>query len=212
MIIYMKSSTFIDGFIQNEDDIDILTASYVCVSMSIRRKSENDLFDIIIANKTSFLYPSNIVFSAETIDDMRELYIEDLEEDCLPFLSVMIKKSIKKGQNFILICSDKEWKLQYLKWMAEFVYDYFGYPVYSYKDFVSIETLADFDEKAVLNKVNKILKHAKRRNLDNMSSKEKNRAYKTMKTSELKKILKDKDLYNKNMSRSDMLDMLDAFS
>ena len=33
-----------------------------------------------------------------------------------------------------------------------------------------------------------------------------------MKTSELKKILKDKDLYNKNMSRSDMLDMLDAFS
>ena len=212
MIIYMKSSTFIDDFIQNEDDIDILTASYVCVSMSIRRKSENDLFDITLANKTSFLYPSNTIFSAETIDDMRELYIEDLEEDCLPFLSVMIKKSIKKGQNFILICSDKEWKLQYLKWMAEFVYDYFGYPVYSYKDFVSIETLADFDEKAVLNKVNKILKYAKRRNLDNMSRKEKNRAYKTMKTSELKKILKDKDLYNKNMSRSDMLDMLDAFS
>ena len=185
----MKSSTFIDDFIQNEDDIDILTASYVCVSISIRRKSENDLFDITIANKTSFLYPSNRVFSAETIDDMRELYIEDLEEDCLPFLSVIIKKSIKKGQNFILICSDKEWKLQYLKWMAEFVY-----------------------EKAVLNKVNKILKNAKRRNLDNMSSKEKNRAYKTMKTSELRKILKDKDLYNKNMSRSDMLDMLDAFS
>ena len=81
MIIYMKSSTFIDDFIQNEDDIDILTASYVCVSMSIRRKSENDLFDITLANKTSFLYPSNTIFSAETIDDMRELYIEDLEED-----------------------------------------------------------------------------------------------------------------------------------
>ena len=33
-----------------------------------------------------------------------------------------------------------------------------------------------------------------------------------MKTSSLKKILKEKGLYNKNMSRSEMLDMLDAFA
>lgn len=212
MIIYMKSSTFIDDFIENEDDVDILTASYVCVSTQIRRRAENESLDIIIAKRSSLLYPSNRVYAADTIETMKDVYMEQLEECCLPFLSIMIKKSIKKGKNFILLCSDKEWKLQYLKWVSEFVYDYFGYPIYSYKDFVSIEKLADFNANDVLSKVKKILKNAKQKNLDNMNSKEKKRVYKNMKTSELKRILKDKGLYNKTMCRSDMLDMLDAFS
>ena len=124
----------------------------------------------------------------------------------------MIKKSIKKGKNFILICSDKEWKIPYLKWVSEFVYDYFEYPIYSYKNFVSIEKLPDIDDDSILKRINKILEKTKRQNLDKMPSREKTRLYKEMKTSSLKKILKEKGLYNKNMSRSEMLDMLDAFA
>lgn len=212
MIIYMKSSTFINDFIENEDDVDILTASYVCVSTNIRRREDSELFDVTIATKAVLLYPSSIVFSCDTIDTMREAYMEQLMESCLPFLALMIKKSIKKGKNFILICSDKEWNIPYLKWVSEFVYDYFEYPIYSYKNFVSIEELPDIDEDSILKKINIILEKTKKQNLDKMSSREKKRVYKEMKTSSLKKILKEKGLYNKNMTRSEMLDMLDAFA
>ena len=212
MILYMKSSTFIDDFIENEDDVDILMASYICVSTNIRRREDSELLDITIASKSTLLYPSSRVFSCETIESMRDAYMEQLQESCLPFLSLMIKKSIKKGKNFILICSDKEWKIPYLKWVSEFVYDYFEYPIYSYKNFVSIEKLPDIDDDSILKRINKILEKTKRQNLDKMSSREKTRLYKEMKTSSLKKILKEKGLYNKNMSRSEMIDMLDAFA
>lgn len=211
MILYMKSSTFIDDFIENEDDVDILTATYVCVSTNIRRREESADLDIIIATRTDLLYPSNQVYISDTLESTKDAYFEQLRTNCLPCLAAMIKKSIKKGKNIILICSDSEWKIPYLKWVSEFVYDYFDYPIYSYKDFVSIEKLKEVDEKKVLKKVITILDLAKKHNLSKLNDKQKERVCKNMKKHELKELLKDKGLYRKNMSRSEMIDMLEAF-
>ena len=150
MIYYMHSKTFFNEFLNNESDRDILKAQYVCVSTHIRRRDTN-MENVICMN--NILYPGSSVLNKGTFDDMRDAYHEQLSEDALPLIAELIRGSIEDKLNIIFLCTKKEWKLKYLKWLAEFIIIEFDYPVYNYRKYIQGCPLLDYDKDKVLKSV-----------------------------------------------------------
>ena len=97
---------------------------------------------------------------------------------------------------------------------TEFIEDEFDYPVYNYKKYKKgKEKYRDIDYDDVIKKCNKVLKKAKKDEIDKKLSTERGREeyFNSLSKSELKKELKKMDLYQKGMSKSEMIDMLDVF-
>lgn len=213
MMVYMTSKVFQDIFLVNESDQDILEAQYVLVSSRIRRKDASKT-NIISAMNT--LYPNAHVYSALTDKDFRERYIEQLVEN-ETLLSALIKGSIDEKYNIIFLCTKNEGKMKYLKYLSEFIYMEFGYPVYEYSQFASGAChILKYDKEDVLKHCNRILKEAEKNDFENKMQSEHGReaiirAYKKMKKCKLVKILKKRDLYEDNMSKKDMIDTLTLF-
>ena len=213
MIYYMHTETFFDTFLNNESDRDILKAQYVCVSTHIRRRDTN-IENVICL--TSVIYPSSNVFNKGTFEDMKDTYFEQLDNDAKPFLAELIRGSIEDKLNIILICTKKEWKLKYLKWLAEYIMAEFEYPVYHYQKYVDGYPLYEYDKEKVLKKTEKIITKAKQkmREINRTTKSGRKRIlneYKEMSKKELKALCIQEDLYYDGMSRHEMLDMLEAF-
>jgi aspartyl/asparaginyl-tRNA synthetase len=144
-------------------------------------------------------------------------YFEQLESTCKPFLATLIKASIEEGYNIIFLCTKNEGKMKYLRYLSEFIYLEFGYPMYEYKRFADGSCrLLKYNEKKILKKCNKLLENVKKRSYMKDIKTEAGRKrimkeYKKMKKSELKKILKKRDIFVKGMTKEDMLDTLEAF-
>lgn len=158
MLFVMHSEMFFDYFLNNEDYEVVKDSQFIVVSNSIRkRRSKED--NIICLNH--MIYPNSEVLSRGTFDDMHEAYEEQLKNEALPFLATVIKGVIKKNYNVFFICSKKEWKLKYLKWLEEFIYDFFGFPVYNYLDYVCdsyYKSYSKYDKSKVLERCNHIIK------------------------------------------------------
>ena len=213
MIYYMHSETFFEEFLDNESDRDILKAQYVCISTHIRRRDTN-VENIICLNHT--LYPRSSVLNRGTFEDMREVYYEQLRTDALPLLAEFIRGSIEEDLNIIFLCTRNEWKLKYLKWLADFIMMEFEYPVYNYSKYINGGPLYEYDKDNVLKTVTKITTAAKKRlfETDRKSNQGRKRIiseYKSMSKKELKKICIDEELYYEGMSKDEMLDMLTTF-
>lgn len=212
MMFHMNSKVFQDNFLTNEKDQDILNAQYVLVSNRIRKRKEHD--NIISAY--SILFPNASTCSAITDDEFEERYYEQLNNS-LAFISTLIKGSIEEKYNIIFLCTKKESKLKYLDLFSDFVYLEFGYPVYEYKKYASgASPLRKYDKDKVIKKCNKILNEVKKNSYNNDVKTEKGRErimknYKSMKKKDLMKELKKRDLYIEDMSKSEMLDMLEVF-
>ena len=213
MIYYMHSETFFKEFLNNESDRDILKAQYVCVSTHIRRR-DTTVENVICVN--TILYPNSNVLNRGTFDDMREAYHDQLRDDALTFIAELIRGSIEDNLNIILICTKKEWKLKYLKWLAEFIMIEFDYPVYNYRKYIDGCPLFEYDKDLVLKSVKSITDQAKKK-LFNEQRKSKNgrkqilHDYKEMSKKELKQICIEEELYYDGMSKQEMLDILEAF-
>ena len=213
MIYYMHSETFFDEFLNNESDRDILKAQYVCVSTHIRRRDTN-MDNIICLNNV--LYPGASVLNRGTFEDMRDAYHEQLSEEALPLLAELIRGSIEENLNIIFICTKKEWKLKYIKWLAEFIIMEFEYPIYNYHKYINGSPLLIYDKEKVLKHVKTIVDDAQKRLFNEQRKTKKGRnmilkEYKSMKKKELKKICIKEDLYYDGMSKDEMLDILEAF-
>lgn len=213
MIYYMHSETFFDMFLNNESDRDILKAQYVCVSTHIRRRDTN-MENVICLN--SVLYPGASVLNRGTLEDMRDEYHEQLSTEAMPLLAELIRGSIEDNINIIFLCTKKEWKLKYLKWLAEFIIIEFDYPIYNYKKYINGCPLFEYNKQKVLDHVKTITENA-RRKLFNQQRKSKQgrrkilHEYKSMSKKELKKICIEEELYYEGMDKQEMLDMLEAF-
>ena len=213
MIYYMHSKTFFEEYLNNESDRDILKAQYVCVSSRIRRRDTN-IENVICLNNT--LYPGSTVLNKGTFEDMRDMYHEQLTENALPFLAELIRGSIEDEMNIIFICTKKEWKLKYLKWLAEFIIMEFEYPIYNYHKYINGCPLFEYNKEKVLKRVKAISEKA-RANLHAQERKTKQgrkrilHEYKSMSKKELKDICIKEELYYDGMSKQEMLDMLEAF-
>lgn len=213
MIYFMNSKTFFEDYLNNESDRDITKAYYVCVSTHIRRRDAN-IDNVVCLNKT--LYPNSNVLNRGTFEEMRYEYHDQLSEEALVFFAELIKGSIEEGSNVIFLCTKKEWKLKYLKWLAEFIMLEFEYPVYNYKKYIKGCPLLEYDKDKVLKRVKKISEEAQYK-LHNEQRKSKNGRkkiladYKSMSKKELKKICIREELYYDGMSKQEMLDILEAF-
>ena len=214
MIYFMHTGTFFEEFLNNESDKDILKAQYVCVSTRIRRKADSKFDNVICLNNT--LYPGTTVLNRGTFEDMKDAYHEQLNGQALPLIAELIKGSIEDDLNIIFLCTKNEWKLKYLKWLAEFIIVEFDYPVYNYKKYIQGCPLYEYDKEKVLKSTNSIVESA-RKNLYEQQRKTKQgrkrivQEYKSMDKKELKKICKEQELYYKGMSRQEMIGILDAF-
>ena len=153
MLYYMNSKDFSKVFLNNEDDKDILKCWYVLVSYRIRHGGKRP-------NVMSYsgLFPnSNILVNSNNIDEFRNLYYSQLNE-YKSSLGALVKLSLTKHENIIFMCSENEYRIGYLKILADYIYDKFDYPVYNYVDYVNCKCeLAKINKDKVMKKCKKVI-------------------------------------------------------
>lgn len=216
----LNSRTFFETFLKEKPD-KILKAQYVIVSSRIRKSKK---YDNIISG-SNILYPDQNILShtyksskmsdlCDDDDEFKNSYINQLKES-RAFLATLIKGSIEEQYKIIFICSRNEWKnFKYLQILAEFIWDEFGYPVYDYKKIKNrSQTIIAFNTEEVIRHCNKVLKKASDKKIKEMSSTVDGRIkmVKQMSKDEMKEKLKAMHLYTGNMSKSEMIEMLELF-
>lgn len=212
MIIYMNSKTFQDMYIVEEKKKDILDAQYVLISTRIRKHSDKYKNILVAVNS---LYPNSDTMSKLYSNEQKKAYFKQLDNR-IDFISLIVKASIKEDYDVVLICSKNEWKLKYMKWLAEYIMDRFGCPVYNYKKLKEGKIKkVKFDEKKVLKKCKKHVENKFNNEIEKLSKTKQGRKqiidkYKSLEKSDLIKLTKKEGLYKKGMSRRDMLDVLEV--
>lgn len=213
MMFWMNSKTFQDDFLSNERDKDILNAQYVLVSTRIR-KGDGKYKNIIAASTT--LYPNNSALMKLTEDDIRTEYFDQLDEN-RGLLATLILGSIEKKYNIIFLCTKNESKLKYLKYLSEYVFMEFDYPIYDYKKYSYNKIgIIEIDKDEVIQKCKKILKQIKKERNEELESTKMGRMklaneFKSLSKKEMKKELMKRDLYIDNMSKKEMVEMFELF-
>ena len=213
MMFWMNSKTFQDDFLSNERDKDILNAQYVLVSTRIR-KGDGKYKNIIAASTT--LYPNNSALMKLTEADIRSEYFEQLDEN-RGLLATLILGSIEKKYNIIFLCTKNESKLKYLKYLSEYVFMEFDYPIYDYKKYSYNKIgIIEIDKNKIIQKCNKILKQLKKERSKELESTKSGRMklaqeFKSLSKKEMKKELMKRDLYIDDMSKKEMVEMFELF-
>lgn len=212
MIFWMDSKTFQDVFLNNEDDDDILDTQYVIISSRIKtRKAPNN-----IISAYSTLYPDSGVCMSVDQEVFEDRYFNQLDENVVLIASI-IKYALDDNKNIVFICSKSEKKLHFMDTLEYYIHIKFNFPIYKYKDYANgLLKEVKFDKKAVLDKCNKILKKAEKKKINKLKSTEKGRKalrkeYEEKSKKELKKILKKKGINPDNLTKEEMLDMIDTF-
>lgn len=213
MMFWMNSKTFQDDFLSNERDKDILDAQYVLVSTRIR-KGDGKYKNIIAASTT--LYPNNSALMKLTEDDIRSEYFEQLDEN-RGLLATLILGSIEKKYNIIFLCTKNESKLKYLKYLSEYVFMEFDYPIYEYKKYSYNKIgIIEVDKNKIIQKCNKVLKQIKKERSIELESTKTGRMkliseFKSLSKKDMKKELLKRDLYIDDMSKKEMVEMFELF-
>lgn len=213
MMFVMNSKVFQNHFLINEKDKDILKSQYVLISTRIR-KTDEKFGNVITAQ--NFLFPTGDVMMKLTDEDVREAYFYQLEENKV-FLATLVKGSIEKGFNIIFMCTKNEDKLHFLKYLSEYIFMEFGYPVYEYKSYVlGYSSERDYDKSKVIKKCNKILKVAKDQKYHENLKSDYGRAiikndFRQLTKKEMKKQLESRNLYTKGMTRKEMIEVFELF-
>lgn len=210
--MYMNSKTFQDMFIVEEKKKRILEAQYVLVSTRIRKHS-HEYQNILVAVQT--LYPNSDTMNKLYYNEQKRTYFKQLDDN-IELLSIIVKTSIKENFDIVFICSKNEWKLKYMKWLAEYIMEKFGCPVYNYKKLKEgNEKLVEFNEKKVLKKAEKAISENFEDKIEKLSKTKNGRKkimekYKSLDKKQLKKIAKKEGLYKDGMSKRDILDVLEV--
>ena len=218
MIFWMTSKILQDDFLKYEDDDEILKASYVIVSTRITAKRKNKKGNVM--NLKANFFPDARTCSSCDDDYFQRRYFEQLDvlENKL-LLGALIKASIKEGTNIIFICTHKERKLKYMKYLEQYMMLEFGYPMYEYRAFsLGIYDKVKYDKKKILKKIDKLSEKAQKKHESKLindgsksSIKQVMKRYKEMNKKELKNELKKRNLYTKGMDKETMLDTIEAF-
>ena len=203
----MSSATFFKTFLRNESDQDILKTQYVLASTKIRSSGE---FKSII-QAANMLFPAPDVLLYSEVDKFKEAYLEQLETQ-LPFFASVVLGSLKENFNVVFLCSKNEFKLKYCEYISDFIYTYFKYPMYDYKEYAENKyELMTYDPKKVEEKCKKYLKKAE---LEYNTNKIKENDTKDIrhKPKLMKRLLKENGIYWKGMTKDDMKEMIEMIS
>lgn len=213
MLYYMDSKVFKDKFIPTETAKTILRAQYVIVSTRIRLTSTRSEMNNVITALA--LYPETEVLSRLTPEDMEDAYYQQLEDN-EGLLCSLIRLSIEKNLNIIFLCTKNESKLGYMRWLSEYIYLTYEYPVYSYKDYIKGAPLLKHDDEKVLANCKKRIKKAKKSKREKMLDSRQGRKrimdqFKSMSKKQLIKECKKRGLYSKTQTKEQMLELLELF-
>lgn len=213
-IWYMNGKTFLKKMIKNEKPDSVLRARYVVISTRIRVANRNRKKAILAKS----LFPE-----ARILADLGPICGEDTSErqyrnqlkEQKGYLAVLIKSAILKNQTFVFMCSETEWKVlgdkPFLKILAEFIYDEFGYPIYDYNKYKNGKDVKiPYNKNEVLKKCKKVIKHDRINYLNRcMKTKEgRRKMLKDMSTSEMRQLLDNFDIYSKDMTKKEMKTLL----
>ena len=212
MIFIMHSKTFQNEFLVNESDDAILDTNYIIVSSKIRKRTDRK--NIISAY--GLLFPENSVMMEMEEESMEEAYFDQLDKNGKGFLASIILGAIEKNFNIVFLCTKTEYTIPYLKWIQDYVLLEFHYPIYEYKSYTNGCDLLAYDREKVVKKCKKTLKKISKKQFEEdkktVGGREKiHQQFKKMSKKELKKELKKQNLYSKEMSKEEMVEMLELF-
>lgn len=133
MLFYMNGKTFLQTYLDHEEDWRILDAFYVIMADSIRVSDKTKYNTIMYAPK--YFYPTSEVLFASEWEEYKAAYKYQLN-DAKSFLATLIHGSLTKGYNIIFLYSEKERKEKYPKVLAQYIMEEFKYPVYDYLKYI----------------------------------------------------------------------------
>lgn len=212
MLFFMDSKVFEEEFLVNEKDKDILNAQYVIISTRIRKTSSGK--NIICANNE--LYPCFEARVLNEYDDWETDYLKHLESNAA-FIAVLIMGIINEKYNVFFICTKNENKIGYLNILSNFIEKKFKFPCYDYEKYIYGNCeIKEYDKDKILKKCKKVIKKQKERQYnENLSSSQGResikKSFQNMSKKELIKELKKQDLYQENMDKEEMIEILETF-
>ena len=133
MLFYMNGKTFLQTYLDREEDWRILDEFYVIMSDSIRVSDKTKYNTIMYAPK--YFYPMSEVLFASEWEEYKAAYKYQLK-DAKSFLATLIHGSLTKGYNIIFLYSEKERKEKYPKVLAQYIMEEFKYPIYDYLKYI----------------------------------------------------------------------------
>ena len=133
MLFYMNGKTFLQTYLDREEDWRILDAFYVIMSDSIRVSDKTKYNTIMYAPR--YFYPRSEVLFASEWEEYKAAYKYQLK-DAKSFLATLIHGSLTKGYNIIFLYSEKERKEKYPKVLAQYIMEEFKYPIYDYLKYI----------------------------------------------------------------------------
>lgn len=207
---FMNGKTFINTFM-NENPETILKAQYVIVSSTIRK---NGKYKDQVMQASSELFPrANMITDFDDYKHNQNFIEEykDILDENKPLLCTLIRYSILEDATVIFLCGKREHKrYAFFNILQEYIEDEFGFHIYDYKKYKEGKEKAyNFSKSLVIERCNKVLKHAKKEAMERKLSTERGRQ--TLSKKDLKKELKKRGLYVPDMSKDEMLDTLNTF-
>ena len=210
MIIMMDSKTFFDHYLVDEDKEVIENANYVIASARIKSHGQRD--NIITAHQS--LFPHSEVFNCEAESDMKVAYFKQLEEYAAAFLAAIIKTVVTKNVLVIIINTKKENRtISYLEWLQEYIYQKFRYPTYFYDAYCEGAKIEKYKPEKVVKMCDKILEKESKKQEKQMAKTQEGKEKlldkaREMKKSDLKKLLKKRDIYvDDSYSKKELIDI-----
>ena len=213
-IYFMNGKTFLEQYI-TEEPKKVMKTQFVIVSSTIRKTGK---YKEQVINASSYLLPSQELFvdydNYKTNHKYQNGYKDEILNPAKAFLATIIKYAIEEQATIVFLCGHRERKYYYLELIQEFVEDEFGIHIYDYKKLKEgKEHVRKYYPSLVLQKCNKVLKDATKKEKQKKLSTERGRKeyFKSLSKKELKKKLKKRQLYFPVISKSEMRDTLDAF-
>ena len=208
----MNTKTFMTMFVKVEQPKKVLRAQYVIVSSRIRRNGTDG--NVVTMSK---LFPNPMLLSDYRIDLDPTFFKREYEKQLdtqKHILAVLVSSSIELGEPVMFLCTLKEWKMGYMKILAEYIEREFHYPVINYKKYKKhpwkvdppdINAISEICESVIAKKRKAVKKHkmktveGRRELVEGMSKDEM--------AAELKRL----NLYYKGLSKSEMRELLELF-
>ena len=215
MMYFMDGKFFLKEYI-DEDPKKVLRTQFVIVSSTIRKGPK---YSKSIINANAMLFPRDeLIMDYDDYkhnENYKAEYMDMLKEH-KAFFATLIKYVLDSNYTIVFLCGHNEKKYYYLNLIQEFLDEEFGFHMYDYKKYKKGKEKVVKINYALVNAIcNKILKKSKKKakakafNGDDVS---KHRYIDSLSTKQIKKELKKRLLYTEDMSRKEMIEMLELFA
>ena len=201
----MSEKTLVETFTKIMCYDDILSTQYYIISTKIRFNGRHS--NVASGNR---LYPSAGICSeyyySKNDADFEDTYRKQLYDDCTAIAS-LASIVVCDGIDIVILYDESDSSFPFIPVISSVIEDMTGLPVYDFKKLVNHEIVyRDYDKNDAVKKINKILKKSKQNQykMRECTVEGRNRNISEMSKSDMRRKLKDIDLYRKGMSKKDM--------